>query len=56
MALDPHLISVIGIAAIGWTMVTAGRTKRMLELKKRSRRCPACGRIIEGRTCDRHGT
>jgi len=56
MALDPHLMSVVGIAAVGWTMVAAGRTKRMLETKHRARRCPACGRLIEGRRCDRHGT
>ena len=54
MPLDPQLMSIIGIAAVGWTMVTAGHGKRMLELKKRSRRCPACGRLIVGRTCDRH--
>jgi hypothetical protein len=56
MALDPHLLSVAGIAAVGWTMVAAGRTKRMLETKHRARRCPACGRLIEGRTCDRHSS
>jgi hypothetical protein len=56
MALDPQLMSIVGTAAVGWTMVAAGRTKRMLETKKRARRCPACGRIIEGRICNRHGT
>ena len=55
MALDPQLTSIVGVAAVGWTMVAAGRTKRMLETKKRVRRCPSCGRMIEGRTCDRHG-
>jgi len=55
MALDPQLMSIIGTAAVGWTMVAAGRSKRMLESKKRTRRCPSCGRVIAGRTCDRHG-
>ena len=52
MALDPQLMSVVGTAAVGWTMVATGRKKRMLETKKRARRCPSCGHIIEGRTCD----
>jgi hypothetical protein len=56
MPLDPQLLSVVGIAAVGWTMVAAGRGKRMLETKQQARRCPSCGRIIEGRTCDRHAT
>jgi hypothetical protein len=54
MALDPQLMSIVGTAAVGWTMVAAGKTKRMLETKKRARKCPSCGRIIAGRTCDRH--
>ena len=55
MALDPQLTSVVAVAAVGWTMVASGKTKRMLETKRRRRRCPSCGRTIEGRTCDRHG-
>ena len=55
MALDPQLTSVVAVAAVGWTMVFAGRKKRMLEPKSRRRRCPSCGRTIAGRTCDRHG-
>jgi hypothetical protein len=55
MALDPQLTSVVAIAAVGWTMVLAGRKKRMLEPKSRRRRCPSCGRTIARRTCDRHG-
>ena len=54
MALDPQLMSIVGTAAIGWTMVATGRKKRMLESKKRARKCPSCGRIIQGRTCERH--
>ena len=55
MALDPQLTSVVATAAVGWTMVATGRAKRMLETKRRRRRCPSCGLVIEGRTCDRHG-
>ena len=54
MPVDPHLTSVAATAAIGWTMVFAGHKKRMLETKWRRRRCPSCGLIIPGRTCERH--
>jgi hypothetical protein len=55
MAPDPQLASSIAVvAAIGWTMVATGRKKRLLEPKRRRRRCPSCGRTIAGRTCDRH--
>ena len=55
MAPDPQLTAVVAVAAVGWTMVAAGRGKKLLETKKRSRRCPSCGHTIAGRTCDRHG-
>jgi hypothetical protein len=56
MTPDPQqLTSVVAAAAVGWTMVFAGQKKRMLETKRRRRRCPSCGRTIAGRTCDRHG-
>jgi hypothetical protein len=54
MALDPQLTSLAATAAVGWTMVATGQAKRLLESKKRRRRCPACGHIIDGRTCGRH--
>ena len=54
MALGPQLTSLLAVAAIGWTMVATGRTKKMLESKRRARKCPSCGRIIPGRTCERH--
>jgi hypothetical protein len=40
--------------AIGWTMTFSGLKKHMLELKRRKRVCPACGRHIEGRVCEAH--
>jgi hypothetical protein len=54
MSLGPQLTSLVALAAVGWTMVAAGRSKRLLEPKRRTRRCPSCGRVIEGRTCDHH--
>jgi hypothetical protein len=54
MTLGHQLTSLVALAAVGWTMVAAGRGKRLLEPKRRTRRCPSCGRAIEGRTCDRH--
>jgi ribosomal protein L37AE/L43A len=55
MAPDTQLASTVVLAAaIGWTMVFTGRKKRLLEPKRRRRRCPSCGRTIVGRVCDRH--
>jgi hypothetical protein len=54
MTTGTQLTSLVALAAVGWTMVAAGRAKKLLEPKRRSRRCPSCGRVIEGRRCDRH--
>jgi hypothetical protein len=54
MTIGAQLSSILALAAVGWTMVAAGRGKRLLEPKKRPRRCPSCGRLIEGHACDRH--
>jgi len=37
--------------AVGYMMTVAGLHKRALELKRRQRNCPSCGRIIEARVC-----
>jgi formate dehydrogenase maturation protein FdhE len=37
--------------AIGWLMTMAGLQKNALELKKRRRVCPSCGRRIAMRCC-----
>ena len=34
--------------AIGWTMTFSGLKKHVLELKRRERTCPSCGRHISG--------
>ncbi len=55
MTVDPQLAPVAALTtAIGYTMLTSGLKKRALELKRRRRICPACGRAIVGRTCDAH--
>jgi formate dehydrogenase maturation protein FdhE len=52
MALAPHLATlVIATLAIGWLMAVAGLQKNALELKKRRRVCPSCGRHIETSRC-----
>jgi hypothetical protein len=37
--------------AIGYLMVVAGLGKNALELRRRKRVCPSCGRHIATRTC-----
>jgi hypothetical protein len=52
MTLDPHMaILVLATLGAGWLMTMAGLHKSALELKKRRRICPSCGRRIEARTC-----
>jgi hypothetical protein len=55
MALDPNLLAVAALtSAAGWTMLYAGARKKMLDVRQRRRVCPACGRVIAGRTCTEH--
>jgi formate dehydrogenase maturation protein FdhE len=52
MTLAPHLATLaMATLAIGWLMTIAGLQKSALELKKRRRVCPSCGRRITTRTC-----
>jgi formate dehydrogenase maturation protein FdhE len=52
MALAPHLATLaIATLAIGWLMAMAGLQKNALELKRRRRVCPSCGRRIETPRC-----
>ena len=53
MKLDAVTLSAL-VMALGWTMMFAGVKKRALELKQRKRRCPSCGRTIDGRICREH--
>ena len=55
MMVDPQLATAVAmLMAVGWTMCFAGLRKHMLELKRRRRVCPSCGRPIQGRVCDAH--
>jgi hypothetical protein len=52
MTLAPHLaVLLIGTLVAGWLMTVAGLEKSALELKKRRRVCPSCGRRIDTRVC-----
>jgi len=50
--LDPHVMSLaVATLGVGWLMAYAGLSKSALELKRRRRVCPSCGRRIEARVC-----
>jgi recombinational DNA repair protein RecR len=52
MAVDPHTATLAVLTlGIGWVMAAAGLQKNALELKRRRRTCPSCGRHIETRVC-----
>jgi hypothetical protein len=52
VALDPHTATLAVLTlGIGWVMAAAGLQKNALELKRRRRTCPSCGRQIETRVC-----
>jgi hypothetical protein len=53
--LEPELITTTALAmAIGFTMFFSGIKKHALELKRRRRICPSCGRHISGAVCREH--
>jgi hypothetical protein len=55
MTLDPQIVLFAALAmAIGWTMTFSGLSKHALELKRRKRHCPSCGRQITGAVCREH--
>jgi hypothetical protein len=52
MHLDPNIALLATITCgIGYLMTVAGLSKSALELKRRSRVCPSCGREIKARVC-----
>ena len=53
MTHDPVSLATLAMA-VAFTMAFAGTKKRALELRRRRRRCPSCGRRIEGRVCNLH--
>jgi hypothetical protein len=49
---DPHVITLAAATlGAGWLMTYAGLQKSALELKRRKRVCPSCGRHISARVC-----
>jgi hypothetical protein len=48
--LNIALLAVL-TCAIGYLMLIAGMHKGALELRRRDRTCPSCGRRIAGRVC-----
>jgi hypothetical protein len=50
MNLHVAILAVVTIG-IGWVMMTAGLRKGALELRRRRRVCPSCGREIRARVC-----
>lgn len=52
MHLDSN-IALLGAVTcgIGYLMTVAGLSKSALELKRRHRVCPSCGRVIQARVC-----
>ena len=52
MHLDPNIaLSAALTCGIGYLMIVAGVGKKALELRRRQRVCPSCGRVIQTRVC-----
>ena len=52
MHLDPNIALLTTITCgVGYLMTIAGLSKRALELRRRQRMCPSCGREIQARVC-----
>ena len=52
MHLDLNIaVLVAATCGVGYLMTVAGLSKSALELKRRQRVCPSCGRRIQARVC-----
>lgn len=52
MTPDVHTVTLVVLTlAVGWLMAAAGLQKSALELRRRKRTCPSCGRRIDARVC-----
>jgi hypothetical protein len=52
--MEPDANTAILVAVtcgIGYLMIVAGLGKRALELRRRRRTCPSCGRRLQARVC-----
>jgi hypothetical protein len=56
MTLDPHMVVLAAVTlAVGYLMMLSGLQKSVLELRRRRRICPSCGREIKrGCACTSH--
>jgi hypothetical protein len=52
MHFDPNIALLASVTCgIGYLMTVAGLGKNALELRRRHRVCPSCGRTIRARVC-----
>jgi hypothetical protein len=52
MTLDPHVATTAVVTlCVGWFMLNAGLQKSALELRRRRRICPTCGREVQATGC-----
>jgi hypothetical protein len=50
--MDPHVLTLtMATLGAGWLMAYAGLAKSALELRRRRRICPSCGRQIQKAVC-----
>jgi recombinational DNA repair protein RecR len=50
--MDPHIAFLTAVTCgAGYLMTVSGLQKSLLELKRRRRHCPSCGRVLDARTC-----
>ena len=50
--MDPQITMLAALTTgIGWMMIQSGLAKSALELKRRRRSCPSCGRHTENCGC-----
>jgi hypothetical protein len=55
MTTEPQIVAFAALVmAIGWTMTFSSLKKGVVELKRRERTCPSCGRHISGAVCREH--
>jgi hypothetical protein len=52
MHVDPHIAALVATSCgVGYLMVVAGLGKSLLELRRQSRICPSCGKVLRARVC-----
>jgi rRNA maturation endonuclease Nob1 len=57
ITLTPQLALLAVITSgVGFAMIRLGLAEGALRLRNAKRRCPACGRFVEARTCSNCGS